>query len=90
MECVEIVGEWIVTEYECPSGHRITAWSFPSFTDAETFRLRRKEFYRTIGFDKKRNFTLALPKISDAEMKLFEGIINNPEWMSHIRRQFIG
>jgi len=78
------VGEWTVIEYELSSGHEITMWNFTSFTEAETFRHRRQEFYRTIGLEKKRDLTKALPKISDAEMELFEKIIQNPEWMSRI------
>jgi hypothetical protein len=65
-------------------------WSFPSFNDAEVFRLKREEFYRIIGLEKKRSFTPALPKISETEMQLFERIIENPEWMSRITHQFIG
>jgi hypothetical protein len=84
------VGEWAVIEYERSSGRRIRLWSFPSFSDAEVFRVKREEFYRIIGLEKKRNFTPALPKISETEMQLFERIIENPEWMSRITHQFIG
>jgi len=90
MECVGIVGEWAVVEYERSSGRRIKLWSFPSFSDAEVFRLKREEFYRTIGFEKTRNLTMALPKISDAEMELFETIIQNPRLMRRIMHQFVG
>lgn len=84
------MGEWAVIEYQRSSGRRVKLWSFPSFGDAEVFRVKREEFYRTIGLDEKRGFTAALPKISDAEMKLFKRIIENPEWMSLIIRQFVG
>ena len=90
MESVELVGEWTVIEYERASGRRIWQWNFPSFTDAEVFRVKREGFYRTIGFEKKRHFTPALPRVSDAEMELFERIIENPEWMSRIVHQFVG
>jgi hypothetical protein len=90
VECVEIVGEWVVIEYKRSSGRRIKLWSFPSFSDAEVFRVKRGEFYRTIGLEKKRTFTPALPRISDAEMELFERIIENPDWMSLIMHQFVG
>jgi hypothetical protein len=84
------VGEWAVIEYERSSGRRIKLWSFPSFRDAEVFRVKREEFYRTIGFENERDLTPALPKVSDAEMELFERIIENPEWMSRIMHQFAG
>ena len=84
------MGEWAVIEYERSSGRRIRLWTFSSFSDAEVFRVKREEFYRTIGLEKKRNFTPALPKISDTEMKLFERIIENPDWMSRIKHQFVG
>jgi hypothetical protein len=90
VEGVGFVGEWAVIEYERPSGRMIWQWSFPSFTDAEVFRVNREEFYRTIGFEKKRQFTPALPRVSDVEMELFERIIENPEWMSRIVHQFVG
>jgi len=90
VESVETVGEWTVIEYERSSGRRIWQWSFPSFKDAEVFRVKREEFYRTVGFEKKRHFTPALPRVSDAEMKLFERIIENPEWMSRIVHSFAG
>lgn len=84
-----MVGEWAVIEYEASSGRKITMWTFPSFTDAEAFRQMRVEFYRTIGLEK-RDFTPALPRISDAEMELFEKIIQNPEWMSRVMHQLVG
>jgi len=89
VERVDAVGEWVVIEYKPSSGRRIKSWSFPSFTDAELFRVKRVEFYRTIGLDKKRHFTPALPRISDREMELFEKIIENPELMRRIRNQFV-
>jgi len=90
MECVEVVSEWTVIEYETSSGRKITVWSFPSFADAERFRHMRKEFYRSIGVDRKRGLTPALPKISDAEMELFERIIQNPTWMNRIKHRLVG
>jgi hypothetical protein len=90
MEHVETLGEWAVIEYEPSSGRRIKLWKFPSFTDAQVFRRERVEFYRTIGFEKKRHFTPALPRISDAEMELFESIIQNPELMRRIKHRFVG
>jgi hypothetical protein len=84
------MGEWAVIEYERSTRRYIRLWSFQSFTDAETFRRNRQEFYRTIGLEKKRNFTPALPRISRAEMELFESIIESPEMMSHIMAQFAG
>jgi hypothetical protein len=90
MERVETMGEWAVIEYEPSTGRRIKQWSFPSFTDAQLFRRKRVELYRTIGFEKKRHFTPALPTISAAEMDLFERIIQNPEWMRRIMNRFVG
>jgi hypothetical protein len=84
-----VMGEWSVIEYERPSGRRIQLWSFPSFHDAQVFRTERKEFYRTIGLEKERALTAAVPRISGAEMELFERIIENPEWMNLITRQFV-
>jgi hypothetical protein len=83
------LGEWTVIEYATTSGRKIKSWSFPSFNEAEIFRAERLEFYRTIGLDKKRHLTPALPKISAGEMELFERIIENPEWMRRIRYQFV-
>jgi hypothetical protein len=83
------VAEWAVIEYERSSRRRIKLWSFPSFSDAQLFRVKREEFYRTIRLEKKRALTQALPQISDAEMELFEKIIENPEWMSLITRRFL-
>lgn len=83
------MGEWIVVEYHVSSGRKIKVWAFHSFIDAETFRLKRMEFYRTIGLEKKRHLTPSLPRISAAEMELFERIIQNPKWMGQIRRQFV-
>jgi len=90
MECVEVVSEWTVIEYEPSSGRKITVWSFPSFREADAFRQIREEFYRTIGLEGKRGFTPALPKISDAEMELFERIIQNPAWMNRIMHRLVG
>ena len=84
------MGEWAVIEYQRSSGRRVKLWSFPSFSDAEVFRVKREEFYRTLGLQKKRAFTAALPKISEAEMELFKRIIENPEWMNLIIHQFVG
>ena len=84
------MGEWTIIEYEPSSGRKITVWNFPSFTDAERFRRTRIEFYRSLGVQKKRNLTPALPKISDAEMELFEKIIQDPEWMGRIMHQLVG
>jgi len=83
------LGEWAVIEYATASGRKIKSWSFPSFSEAEVFRSKRMEFYRTIGLDKKRHFTPALPRISAGEMELFERIIENPKWMRRIRHQFV-
>ena len=83
------MGEWAVIEYESSSGRTITTWNFPSFTDAEAFRRARQEFYRAINVEKQRMFTAALPLISDAEMGLFEKIIENPEWMSRILHELV-
>jgi len=84
------MGEWIVVEYQRSSGRRVKTWSFPSFNNAEVFRANREEFYRTIGLEKKRAFTPAIPKISEAEILLFQRIIENPEWMNLIIQQFAG
>jgi len=84
------MGEWAVIEYERSSRRRVRLWSFPSFNAAEIFRVKRKEFYRTIGLEKERAFSPALPKISEAEMELFERIIENPEWMNLIMQQLVG
>jgi len=81
-----IMGAWTVIEYDAKSGRKITGWTFPSFPDAETFRHTRKEFYESIGVAN-RELTRALPRISEAEMELFEKIIQNPEWMSRIMHQ---
>jgi len=80
------MGAWTVIEYDAKSGRKITGWTFPSFPDAETFRHTRKEFYESIGVAN-RELTRALPRISEAEMELFEKIIQNPEWMSRIMHQ---
>jgi hypothetical protein len=84
------MGEWLVVEYQRSSHRKVKSWSFPSFNDAEVFRIKREEFYRTIGLEKKRAFTHAMPKISEAEIELFQRIIENPEWMSLVIRQFVG
>ena len=89
MERVKALGEWAVIEYATGSGRKIKLWSFLSFDEAEIFRSHRMEFYRTIGFDKKRHFTPARPRVSDGEMELFERIIENPKWMRRIRQQFV-
>jgi hypothetical protein len=85
----KVLGEWLVIEYATASGRKIKSWSFPNFNEAEVFRSERMEFYRTVGLDKKRHLTPALPRISDGEMELFERIIENPEWMRRIRHQFV-
>lgn len=84
------MGEWVVIEFRRSSGRRVKLWSFPSFNDAEAFRIKREEFYRTIGLEKKRAFTQAMPKISDAEIELFQRIVENPEWMSLVIHQMVG
>ena len=84
------MGEWAVIEYERSSGRSIRLWTFPNFKEAEMFRRDRREFYGTIGLEKERGFTPAVPRISKAEMELFERIIKNPEWMSQIVNQFVG
>ena len=83
------MGEWTIVEYEPSSGRMITTWSFPSFKDAEAFRIARQEFYRSINAEKQQALTPALPLISDAEMELFEKIVANPEWMSRILHQLV-
>ena len=88
-ESVRILGEWVVLEYERSSHRRIQLWSFQSFSEAEEFRLKRKEFYRIIGLEKKRVLAPALPSISRAEMELFERILTTPEWLNRIMRQFV-
>ena len=87
-ESGRILGEWIVLEYE-RSSHREIRWSFRSFSEAEEFRFKRKEFYRIIGLEKKRALAPALPEISETEMELFERILENPEWLSRIMHQFV-
>jgi hypothetical protein len=84
------LGEWAVIEYEVSTGLKITMWSFPSFTDAKVFRHMREEFYKCIGVKRKRDLTPPLPRISDAEMELFEKIIQDQEWMSRIMQQLVG
>ena len=84
------MGEWVVVEYQRSSRRKVKLWSFPSFKDAEVFRIKREEFYRTIGLEKKRAFTRAMPKISDAEIELFQKIVENPEWMRLVIHQFVG
>jgi hypothetical protein len=84
------MGEWAVIEYERYSRRKVKEWIFPSFNAAELFRVKREEFYRTIGLEKRRALSPALPKISEAEMELFERIIENPEWMSVIMQQLVG
>ena len=88
-ESVRILGEWVVLEYERSSHRKIRLWSFQSFSEAEEFRLKRKEFYRIIGLEKKWVLAPALPNISRAEMELFERIIEKPEWLSRIMHQFV-
>ena len=89
MERGETLGEWAIIEYESSNGRKITTWNFPNFMDAERFRRTRQEFYQSISLQEKRHLTPALPLISDAEMELFEKIIENPEWMSRIMRQLV-
>ena len=83
------MGEWAVIEYKRLSGRKVKVWSFQSFSEAEVFRAKRLEFYRTIRLEKKRAFTPPLPKISNAEMDLFERIIEDSQLMALITRQFI-
>ena len=83
------MGKWVVAEYMASSGRRIKLWTFPSFQEAELFRLNRAELYRSVGLDKKRRLTAALPKICKMEMDLFEEIIQNPEMMVRIKRRFL-
>ena len=83
------MGDWTIIEYEPSSGRKVTVWNFPSFRDADEFRYMREEFYRSIGVEN-RGLTEAHPRISDAEMELFEKIIQNPKWMSRIMRQLVG
>jgi hypothetical protein len=84
------MGEWVVVEYQRSSRRKVKLWTFPSFNDAQVFRIKREEFYRTIGLEKKRAFTRAMPKISDAEIELFQKIVEDPEWMSLVIHQFVG
>jgi len=84
-----ILGEWIVREYERSSRRKIRLWSFRSFSEAEEFRFKRKEFYEILGLEKKRVLAEPLPAISQPEMELFERILANPEWLSLIMRQFV-
>jgi hypothetical protein len=88
LELARILGEWVVLESERSSHRKIRLWSFRSFSEAEEFRFRRKEFYRIIGLEQERILSPALPDISQAEMELFERIVANPEWLSLIMRQF--
>jgi hypothetical protein len=63
-------------------------WSFRSFSEAEEFRLKRGEFYRSIGLDRKRGLTPPSPEISREEMEMFEEIVENPKLLRRVRRQF--
>jgi hypothetical protein len=64
-------------------------WNFRNFNDAEQFRIKREEFYRTIGLENERVLAPAVPEISETEMELFERILENPEWLSRIQHQFV-
>jgi len=82
------LGDWVVFEYERSSARRVSTWKFSSFSEAEAFRFKRSEFYRTIGLSKKRRLTAPLPKISRAEMDLFQEIVENPKLLRHAKDQF--
>jgi len=82
------LGKWVVLEYERPSARKIKLWSFQSFSEAEEFRLKRKELYRMIGLDKRRRLTRAFPEISRAEMELFEEIVGNPKLLRRVKNEF--
>jgi hypothetical protein len=75
-------------EYERSSARWIKLWRFQDFFEAEEFRRRREEFYRTIGLDKERGFTRALPEISKGEIDMFNEIIQNPDLLYHVMRIF--
>jgi hypothetical protein len=87
-KCVSILGKWVVLEYARPSARKIMLWSFRSFNEAVEFRLKREEFYRNIGLDRKRGLTPPSPKISREEMEMFEEIVEDPELLRRVRRQF--
>ena len=82
------MGEWIVFEYERSSARRVSTWKFRSFSEAEEFHLKRSEFYKTIGLSKRRRLTPPLPKISRAEMDLFQQIMENPKLLRRAKDQF--
>jgi len=88
-ESERILGEWVVNEYERSTHRKIKSWSFRSFNEADEFRFKREEFYRTIGLDKKRVLAAASPDISNVEMELFERIVTNPDWLNRIMRKFV-
>jgi hypothetical protein len=82
------LGEWVVLEFKRSSARKIRLWSFRSFSEAEEFRLKRKEFYRMIGLVKERGLTPASPKISRSEMELFETIIGSRQLLRGIMHEF--
>ena len=87
-ECVFILAEWVVLEYKRSSARKIRLWSFRSFSEAEEFRLKRREFYRMIGLETERGLSPASPKVSRSEMELFEAILGNPRLLRGIMHQF--
>ena len=88
-EDLEILGDWLVLEYERSSARKVSTWKFRSFSEAEEFRVKRSEFYRTIGLSKRRRLTAPRPKISRAEMELFQEIVSNPRLLRRAKDQFV-
>ena len=64
------------------------AWRFQNYEEAEEFRKKRKELYRSIGLDRERTLTEPLPEISGGEFDLFMKILQTPELLDHVRRTF--
>jgi len=79
---------WNVLEIDRASSQEVKSWTFPTFAEAEHFRLNRQEFYKSIGLDQERSFTTPSPEVSQEEIELLEKIINDPELLESIKRRW--
>jgi hypothetical protein len=77
---------WNVLEIDRASSQEVKSWTFPTFAEAEHFRLNRQELYKSIGLDQERSFTTPSPEVSQEEIELLEKIINDPELLESIKR----
>jgi hypothetical protein len=81
------LGLWKVVEYERSTG-RVKVWRFQDFNDAEKFRRERDSLYREVGVGADRELSEALPEISKSEVDLFMKIVDSPELLDQVKRNF--